>query len=52
MNLKKSLKSRLGQSVVEYLLLFLIVAVLSVTLVGKVPVMFSSFVSQCMGMMQ
>lgn len=64
MKLKKSLKSqkgqsprrgqgpRRGQSTVEYLLLFLIVAVLSVTLAGKAPSFFSSFVSSCTGAMQ
>ena len=52
MGLKKCLKSRKSQSLVEYLLLFLVVAVLSVALVKAVPTYFSSYVYSCTGAMQ
>jgi len=52
MRFTKSLKSRKGQSLVEYLLLFLIVAVLSVALVKAVPTYFSGYVTSCTGAMQ
>ena len=52
MSLKKSLKSWKGQNLVEYLLLSLIIASLSMVLVGKVRPFFTSFVYSCTGAIQ
>ena len=52
MNLKKSLKSKRSQSVVEYIVIFSIVAALSFVLASKVQNMFRPFVTYCIGAMQ